>query len=461
MNRLAQAQRLWLARRLALLGGCAGAAGAAFVLQIFRLRLEPSGAAVQGVALLVTLIVFVILLRLVRLQLAGPGLEAPSWERHEHRASLREAPMVALAGLGIVGFMVLATPRLVADERPRATARIAVPVAEPDRSSPAPSIAAPFKTEPSAEIAVLSPVIAEPVSGPSLIEVNYRWFDRDQEESPQEQLQQEPVDPTRAGRDAILGVKPDEPGLPPFHVGIAGLAATARGNLDIGGRGARFELDLDTVRGEQSFEPGVDVTAEFPLTPESSLKIIYAGMGFFEKGRFGGPTALGSATAAEGDRYEFELRWSHLYVALAKRLTGFSRSSSFNLSVHAGAMIDHTLAELDSEASGVGAESEDGERGWASLAAGVSLSMHGPGPAGFVLEVVQSAPVNIGGQTIALTDIRTGVTLDITEHVSAYFGYRYVRAVYRLFDSPLTREGGRTAADLAVRGPAFGLDFHF
>src|SRR5688572_28783469 len=131
MNRLARAQNLWMGRRLALLGGSAAVAGAALVVQWVRLRLESDGAAVHGVAFLVTLIVFLILLRLVRLQHSGPGLEAASWERHAHRASLREAPLVALGGVGVAAFMVLATPGLAGDERRAASPGFAVQVTEP------------------------------------------------------------------------------------------------------------------------------------------------------------------------------------------------------------------------------------------------------------------------------------------------------------------------------------------
>src|SRR5258705_5310387 len=90
MNRLIRAQRLWLVRRLLLLGGSAGAAAAAFALQLIRLRLDPNGAYVHAVALFVTFIILAILVRLVRIHLEGPGLAAPSWDRHAHPGSLPE-----------------------------------------------------------------------------------------------------------------------------------------------------------------------------------------------------------------------------------------------------------------------------------------------------------------------------------------------------------------------------------
>jgi hypothetical protein len=454
MNRLDRVHRLWMGRRVALLGGSAAAAALAFALQLVRLRLEPDGAAVHGVALLVTLIVFVILLRLVRLQLAGPGLDAPSWERHEHRASLREAPLVALAGLGIAAFMLVATPRLVAEERPAATNAIAIQTPEPVRAPEAPAM---VPVELAYKPANPAPAFDEAGAAvaPRLVEVNYRWSVPGQDEEPRNQ---DPVDPTRPGRDGILRVQPDEPRLPPVHFGLGALLANAKGSLDLSGDSGRFQLDLDTVRGEETFEMGLDVTAEFALTPESAIKIIYAGVAFLERGRLGGGEAFGSSTPSQGDRYEFEMRWSHLYMGLAKRLT---REKSFEVTVHAGAMVDHTLAEFESTASGVSAESEDGERGWVSLGAGFTLAVRGAGPAGLVLEFVQSAPLNIGGQAIALTDVRLAGTLDLSERVSLFAGYRYVRAVYRLFEAPLVREDGETAADLAVRGPVFGMDFRF
>ena len=44
---------------------------------------------------------------------------------------------------------------------------------------------------------------------------------------------------------------------------------------------------------------------------------------------------------------------------------------------------------------------------------------------------------------------------------SIFIGYRYVHSIYRLFETPLARQGGTTAAEVAIRGPVFGLDFRF
>lgn len=468
MNRLARAQNLWMGRRLALLGGSAVTAGAALAVQGFRLRLESEGAAVHGVAFLVTLIVFLILLRLVRLQFSGPGLEAPSWERHAHRASLREAPLVAFAGMGVTAFMIAATPGLIVEERRAASPDIAVHQSDPDSSA----IGVPASMASYAVAAVdLKYVRKSQSAGASTfddpspylakdpIEVNYQWSAQEQEE-PRNPLQ-EPVDPTRQGPDSILRVHREEPRLPPIQFGLGVLLAVAKGSVDLGADSGRFQLDLDAVRGDETFEPGVDLTAEFALTSDSAIKVLYAGMAFFEKGRIEGDGTFGGVTVSAGDEYEFEMKWSHLYVALSKRLAGDAKESPFDFSVHAGAVIDHTLTEFKSEASGLDAESEDGERGWAAFAAGFTLAVRGAGPAGLVLELVQSAPVNIGGQAIALTDARAGLTLEITHDISLYGGYRYVRAQYRLYDSPLVSHGGETTADLAIRGPMFGLDFRF
>jgi hypothetical protein len=457
-----------MGRHLALLGGSAAAAGAALAFQWVRLRLESEGAAVHGVAFLVTLIVFLILLRLVRLQLSGPGLEAPSWERHAHRASLREAPLVAFAGVGVTAFMIVATPGLIVEERSMASPAIAVRASDPDPSASGIPAA---KANDMVAAVKIGYVQKSPATGrstfddrePSLakvpFEVNYQWS-VPQQEDPQDPLQ-EPVDPTRQGPDSILRVRPDEPRLPPIQFGLGVLLAVAKGSVDLGADSGRFRLDLDAVRGDQTFEPGVDLAAEFALTSDSAIKVLYAGMAFFEKGTIKGDGTFGGVTVSAGDEYEFEMKWSHLYVALSKRLAGDAKDSPFDFSLHAGAVIDHTLTEFKSEASGLDAESEDGERGWVALGAGFTLTVRGAGPAGLVLEMVQSAPMNIGGQAIALTDARAGLTLEITRDISFYGGYRYVRAEYRLYDSPLVGHGGETTADLAIRGPMFGLDFRF
>jgi hypothetical protein len=247
------------------------------------------------------------------------------------------------------------------------------------------------------------------------------------------------------------------------HFSVGAIIATTRGSVDVGGSSGRFEASIESMKGEQAFEMGVDVTAEFALTAESAIKILYAGVAVSERGHLSGDTELGSVTAPAGQSFEFEMTWSHLYVALSKRLVGYTSESWFDLSVHGGAIIDHTLTEFESSASGVEAESVDGERGWFSPGIGFSATVRGPGPAGFYIELLNSLPVNIGGQAIWLTDARAGLTADLVDGggVSLFLGYRYVRGTYRLYDAPLVHENGRTAAQLAMSGPTVGIDVRF
>ena len=460
-----------MARRLALLGGSAAAAASAFGLQVARLRFDPNGAAVHGVSLFVNLVVLAILLWLLRLHISGPGLQSPSWDRRAHRASMREAPLVALVGTAVAMLLALATPRLVLEDGPSSPSPSVVMVPEtelpaaapaPVRTSKGPAVAAP-DSKPFARAP--SPDLAMPPADGGVLEqhrpVHVSFQDRTQEGESTRTLFQDPVDPTRSARDTILRLEPGEPPLPPMRISLGALFAMASGDVGLAGSSGRFMVDVETVRGSSTFEPGVDLGAEFSLTADSALKIMYAGMAIASRGRFGADTELGSATAPAGSSFEFEMTWSHLYAALAKRLAGYAPDTWFDLSVHAGAMIDHTLTEFESHASGVGAESEDGERGWLALGAGFSLAIRGPAPAGFVLEVVQSAPLNLGGQAIGMTDVRAGVTADVFPGATLFFGYRYMKAVYRLFDEPLVREGGQRTADLFVRGPVLGFDFQF
>jgi hypothetical protein len=454
MNRLARVQRLWLARRLFLLGGTALVAAGAVGTQIVRLRLDPNGAAVHGVALLVTVLVAVILARLLAIHLTGPDSGASSGELHAHRDSVREAPLVAVVGSVVALFMVTATPRLVPEERAPRGAALAyripgiehAPVPAAPSAAPVPAEVRPSRPTawiPESTLASMSSTFARPP------EINYRGT---QDPQPFQ-------DPDHSRSDSILRVRPETPVLPPIHVGAGGMVAIVTGAVDVSGDSGRFQLDLDSVRGSQRFEAGADITAEFALTPESALKIMYSGVAIVEHGRLSEDASFGGVSGAAGDEFEFGMTWSHLYVALAKRLTGHSRGSWFDFSVHAGAIIDHTLTEF--EAAGVEAESAEGERGWFSPGVGFSLAVRGPGPAGFVLEFVQSVPVNLGGQAISLTDVRTGLTADIAEGVCLFAGYRYVRGMYRTYEDSLAREDGQTAADLVMRGPIFGLDFRF
>src|SRR5262245_27658565 len=233
MDRLTRAQRDWMGRRLALLAGSALIAAGAFGIQLARLKLEPDGAAVHGVALLITLSVLALVLRLVRLQLGGPGLDAPSWERHEHRVSLREAPLVAVIGTGVAAFLALATPRLVVEERLEPQAALAVDVSEPVRASSPVAVAAspapaPASMPASARLRVGGQVVEPaPAVKHRPVEVNYAWLEGGQD--PEPTFDQEPIDPTRPDRDSILTVKPDPPSLQPVHVGAGLIVVSAQG----------------------------------------------------------------------------------------------------------------------------------------------------------------------------------------------------------------------------------------
>ncbi|HTF55735.1 MAG TPA: hypothetical protein VK661_00575 [Planctomycetota bacterium] len=483
MNRLIRAQRLWLVRRLLLLGGSAGAAAAAFALQLIRLRLDPNGAYVHAVALFVTFIILAILVRLVRLHLEGPGLAAPSWDRHAHRASVRESPLVAVCGVIVAALLVAVTPRLVAEERPGLPATLAVrfpevvpaaapvPAPAPDvvaRPSPAivevkpvkidlqPDLAPAIASSP--EPARRKPTLPEPLP-PILptVEISYQQSYVD---GVQEKVQEEPYDPRLPGEPIVPSLAA-QASLPPIHTGFGGFLAMPSGKVNLEGGTGRFSLGIDDVRGSSTFAGAVDFTAEFALTPDSAVKIVYGGMRIFEDGELEEDTSFGSVTGLKGDPFKFEMTWSHFYAGLSHRITGYTRGSWFDLSVHAGAMIDHTLSRFESGASGVKGEPADGERGWFAPGAGISMTFRGPGPAGFILEILQSVPANLGGQAIALTDIRTGVTVDLSATASLFLGYRHVQAGYTTFQTSFAREDPLKSAELVIRGPILGLDLRF
>jgi len=259
MNRLIRAQRLWLVRRLLLLGGSAGAAAAAFALQLIRLRLDPNGASVHAVALFVTFIILAILVRLVRLHLEGPGLAAPSWDRHAHRASVRESPLVAVCGALVAALLVALTPRLVAEERPGLPTTLAVRIPDP---APKPAdLPAPLSDTPHEIVAIPSPATVEvepvktgrekpaapeiassaepPKRRPRLpeplppilptVEISYQqsYVDGVQDEDSRRHPQ-DPYDP-RTPADPIVRPLAAQAALPPIHTGFGGFLAMTSG----------------------------------------------------------------------------------------------------------------------------------------------------------------------------------------------------------------------------------------
>jgi hypothetical protein len=468
------------------LGGSAAAAAAAAVLQGARLNLDAGGGAVHGVGLLVTLFIVAILVRLTLLHLDGPSLEDSSWDRHAHRASVREAPFVALCGLTVAAMLTVTTPWLVVDERLPEAPPLALHLPEPETlpapielpppveidRTPAPPVAEPPKAAP--RVAVKPPAKTgehEPIftpnvrSGPKAenISIKGAMAQDPQDNEPPRRPFQDPMGPLQdPEKDRVLQPEPATIEiLPPVHGVVGVFLAAVTGEQKVDGATGKFQIDLEDMRGTRTFEAAAEITAEFALDSSNALRITYAGMQIFEKNELRKETSFGSVTGAKGDPYEFEMTWSHLYAGLQHRVAGYTPDSWFDFSLHAGAMIDHTITRFDSDPAGVSSVPVEGERGWTAPAVGFGMVIGGSGQTGLVLELLQSVPANLGGQAIALTDFRGGVQVEVSKALSLYFGYRHVQAVYRTFSEPLLRSGGRTSAHIEVRGPVLGIDLRF
>jgi hypothetical protein len=168
---------------------------------------------------------------------------------------------------------------------------------------------------------------------------------------------------------------------------------------------------------------------------------------------------VGDAAVLAGSEYEIEFQWAHAFAGFSHRFAGYTRESRFDLAGHVGVMVDHASARL--EAGGTSARTAQDERGWAALAAGVVVGLWEPGTGGLVLELLQSIPINIGGQTLASTDVRLVLQHDLTDSISLVVGYRRIIAAFRTFDDPAKQGDSSTPSALDLGGPILGLDVRF
>ncbi len=487
MPRRARAHRAWWFRRLVVLGGSAAATATAAVLQAGRLREGGPGGSIHAAVLGAVLVVLAIQAWLLVRLLAGPGRGAPAWKRHEHRASVREAPVVCAVGavlaLGLVGLAPHSSPA----EAPAPTPDLAFRVvdfgrpAAPPPPAPAPAPAAPAPEPPPLEPAPIPeaptpapepprpeiPRIEIPPPAPASPEPAVTELDDAPAPRPARRLADETLWPTRPPLDyeammrfVRLGLPPGADDLPPMQATLAGLMVAARGKSALSTPAGRLDLDLGKVHDSDELAPGLEAAFEFPISPDQSVLVRLLGIRIQDRGRFSEAGSLDGVAVSEGDGFEVDQSWTHLFTGYSKRLFGFRRDAWFDLAVHLGASLDQTRSSLELPGRLEG-ETAEGERGWAAPAAGITIGFWSPYSGALKIDLFQTVPVNLGGQTISQTDFRLTLTQDVSERVSVFLGYRWVTATYRTFEDPWRRTEGRTATELQLGGPLAGIDVRF
>ncbi|MBI4563084.1 MAG: hypothetical protein HY716_00115 [Planctomycetes bacterium] len=487
MRKLESAYRVWTFRRLCLIGLAGAATAALSALHVLRLAADPAGAAVHAVALLITAFITGILGYLLACHVSGPrGAKSP-WKRGARQAARREAPFVALAGAAIAAFLALATPALAPEGRAPASTALALHAldSEPRRmpeplglvESPRPLARASERPEPPALVEPAEPRGAahfqdEAPPPPRPLPDKPRedsappaeWLERPAfgKSFPPSSIPfalERELDLER--RFPRLGVpsqfRPEE--LPPVEAGASLYFGMLGGYLSMRfvGETRPFELNVGDVLGGDTLERGGELLLEFPLSRRDAFRVSFVGMRLRQGGTVGDDADFSANASLAGAAYDFTFTWTHLFAGFSHKMAGFTRESRFDCALHLGAMVDYTYGRLKVDGAQL-AEMQDGERGWSAPAVGLTVGIWTFSPGGLTIEVLQSVPANIGGQTAQLTDVRIGMKLDLSERVSANFGYRRIYAKYRTFEDQVLRQRAQTHADFDAAGPVVGLD---
>jgi len=462
LSTLRRSYRWWHARSTVVLSAAMLAVVGLGAAQALRWRESP---AIYAVALLVTAQIALVLGYLL--------------VRHLRRQAPRESPIAALLGVAAAAVITIGAPRL--DLRPmleRGTSVIVgtfgsegAPPAPEVASVPAERVRAPELPAPPAEPAppppeppaaeLETPRQEAPAAAPEPVDETperpemrtYRKLQEDPPWSRDRQAERESLE--EALRHGLPSAT-DPAALPGVHAGASLYLAHMRGSIGLGRGG---DADIDPLLGSETFETGAELLAEFPLSPRQVLRVSFIGLRTGDEGTLGHDLDLGGVTLPEGTPYEFDMTWGHVFVGFSHRFAGYTRESTFDFSAHLGVMIDHLSAELKTPV--FDGEVDGRDEGWAAVAVGFSVGLWDLGRGGLVVEVLQSVPVNIGGQTIALTDLRLVYQYDLTSHISLVLGYRRVFAAFRTFEEAVTYEGKRTASKFDLGGPVVGLDIRF
>jgi hypothetical protein len=471
VSTLRRAYRWWHVRRTVVLSAALLAVGGLVGAQALKWKNDP---AVYAVALLVTAQIGLVLSYLL-------------W-RHVRRQAPRESAVAAVLGVMAAVVLTVAAPVLArrasaptslsavyvprlpdagpvevapaefaGPERLAATTK-PVPAVPPSPADPPPPerTAASARSDsepPHATVAPPQDSAAESTERPELQQ--YRNLLQD----PQwlRQRRQDDDEPRAIFRYGLPSVN-DPAALPSMEATASLFLGHTRGTLGLGG-GDVDDAPIGELLGEETFETAIELTADFPLAPRHVLRVSVVAMRSEESGVLERDLVIGGDVAPEGTPFEFSLQWAHAFIGFSHRFVGYTRESGFDFSMHVGVIVDHLSADLHTREASGSVLGDD--LGWASPAVGVSIGLFDFHRSSLALEILQSVPVNIGGQAVAVTDVRVVIQHDLTETISVMIGYRRVLATYQSYEQVVGQGGSETHSRFDIGGPLVGLELRF
>ncbi|HVR84429.1 MAG TPA: hypothetical protein VMU54_08970 [Planctomycetota bacterium] len=182
--------------------------------------------------------------------------------------------------------------------------------------------------------------------------------------------------------------------------------------------------------------PGIMLTLDIPVGRDDSILLSWTG-----------------ALLPEPPGVEASLRpnWNHVTLAYTRRLAGYTRQATFDLSVSVGACADFFRA-----AEGIADPGMDPKF---APYVGIDLAFWQHEPVGFIVHVGEALPIAVVGSSLGMTDMSAEIRWDLSQRVSIHGGYRILLLKYKYDD--VSRSPGAVALNDSLSGPILGVDIRF
>lgn len=204
------------------------------------------------------------------------------------------------------------------------------------------------------------------------------------------------------------------------------------------------ETEVDLGEDLEMRGAGLRLYYDLPTARDEALRFQYQ--------FFGLSAGASSIEIGEPEADDF-LVWQRFGVSYYWQLLGYTSDATFDFAISVGLMGDSLLTAAH---GGLTAEQLR-----VSPYFGAEIGFWQNGPAGLVIRVGQTTPLNLTGATANVTELTVLFRVDFTEGLSAHIGYGSTWARFRDYSKRGSDDGEQEEMMLLLHGPVFGFDLRF
>jgi hypothetical protein len=198
-------------------------------------------------------------------------------------------------------------------------------------------------------------------------------------------------------------------------------------------------LDITLIPNSENWKGTIyELSFDLPLNRNESLRMTYF--------------AAAMNNERDDDDYEATLAWHRMTLTYERKLAGYTRHASFDLSVQIGTSLD-VISEHD---SGIIVNTTPRISPWIGMEAGV-WEQSG---LGVILQAGYSVATRVTRASASVADVKLLIRYDLSERTSLYVGYRFTTV--RLHDHGPADDGPlREELNEHFTGPLAGISLRF